>query len=227
MLVVFHLHILTFVWLLAKCVIPTIAVANPSGHIGVGMPPPPDQFASAVSRMRELLLAMRLHQDPARAPVYFQSPNWSFKQPVEICARYMELFIFAHEYGHLVINRGDGSIPAIEDASPLGIELQADLFGYAVVLRDADSKSNLLPALSPLILFKFLSLMERHGIVPVPIDHPSSADRMALLFSFFKTGFSKEKDLPQSEQTSFRIWNFVAGQIEIAWEAAMQDAAPR
>ncbi|XXY13605.1 hypothetical protein WME88_35665 [Sorangium sp. So ce216] len=222
-LVVLHHRSLIFVWLLVKCVVPIVACPSTDGVL-LGKRSPPEHYDPAIERMRELISAMRVQRDPAHAPVYFQPPDWAFAHLAQLCARCVELFIVAHEYGHLVVERGDGSfdVPPAAEPSPLHDEYVADCFGYLIVLRDADEKSPAPWALAPLVFFKVLSLMERDGVVPPPVDHPSGADRLSSLVTMFEH-LSSNIELQTGARGLLFVWNSVSSLLDDGWALATRE----
>lgn len=223
-LIVLHHRSLIFVWLLVKCILPVIACPANAGVV-IGQPSPQEYYEPAITRMRELALAMRVHRDPSCAPVYIQPPGWIFEHLAQLFARCIELFIVAHEYGHLIVERGDGSfpVPSVEEPSTHHEEYVADFFAYLIVLCDADEQSPAPWALSPLIFFKFLSLLERDGVVPSPIDHPSGADRLATLVAMFDQ-LSSNTQPPAGARGLLFVWNRVNDLLDHGWSLATQEA---
>jgi hypothetical protein len=220
-LIVVHEETLIFVLLLAKCLVPTFTVVSQSKGISFGAVPPEGQFTEAVKRLRELITAMKEHRSPSRAPKYVPPPSWPLHPIVWKLIRAIELFILSHEYGHLVIDRGDGSFlpEAFRPTSSVDSEYHADIFAYMILVADSDEKSFFFVCFAPMMLFKFLALMESKGYSSEPEEHPQSEKRLKNLLDVYYL-LTENADPRFKELLS--VWNSIERQIDRAWISAIE-----
>lgn len=222
-LIVIHEETLIFVLLLAKCLIPMFTVASPSEGISFGAAPPETQFAEAVQRFRELITAMKEHRSPRRAPRYIPPPSWPLHPVVWILIRNIELFVLAHEYGHLIIDRNDGAfLPgSLQPTSPVDSEYVADMFAYLVLVADSDEKTFVFACFAPMMLFKFLTLLESNGYLPEPEGHPLSEKRLENLLAVFELLAGNTDPKKKLKELMF-VWKSIERQIDLAWISAVE-----
>ena len=100
-------------------------------------------------------------------------------------------------------------------------EYSADLYAHIILLTDADTVTDLYFAvLSPLVLFKFLALMERDSVLPAPAEHPLSAERLLGLLDGLKV-LSTYPSERQPLKQMLGVWSNLEPLLEKAWSPAL------
>ena len=220
-LIVVQSHLMILIHLLAKSLCQCIAVRTPDGGLRVGVRPSAEQFLLGTQRLAELIRAIRDHRDPSAAPFHMVPPGWFLWRPVHSIVESIELFIIGHEYAHLLADHGKPFFVQMTEMSATDVEHGADLFAQVVLLTDANPTDLYLSAVSPLLFFKALGLMERDSILPKAKDHPASAARLEFLLECL--AFLSTTPVPRKVLSDLiGVWSNIDGLINEAWAAARE-----
>lgn len=216
-LIVLHSSVLVFAQLLAKCVVPAICARTSEHSVVLGGDPDEKQFRRAACRLAQLISAIQSQKGPSSAPPYTPAPTWLFWSIVQCFVESIEMFVVAHEYGHLMVSHGkhpfgDGEI------SPKSEELCADFFAMSVAILDQHIAHPEIRVIAPLVMFKVFSLMERDGVVVAPTSHPLNSQRLHFLRDEVLEGLA-DQEQPWLARI-LKVNASVEARIEKVWAAA-------
>jgi len=212
--IVVQRRMMLFVHLLMKAVCLCTIVLEPKKLV-LGRRPEAEQFAEGIGRLRELASAIRTDGGIGSIPPNLSPPGWPLMPAAAQLLHSIELFIVAHEYGHLLMARGVRLFDPESNAPTLDEEHEADFFALLVVLKTVDPKNPVLHALAPLVFFRMLQLMENASLLPTPRNHPSSAERFEFLLQILTLLLSKG----QPKQV-LKLWKIWSPSLEAAWREA-------
>lgn len=185
-LVVIHGPAMVLYYLLAKAAAQAFATVEAVGRCRLPAVPPRNQVLLAAQRLAELACALAHDRDPSSAPAYVPPADWPFWNVTWRIVEGMELFVVAHEYGHLMEAHGRPSVKVIppraaESLEPLRAEFAADASAMLAMLNVTDLENLELALQGPLILMIFLDLMCKEGLLPAPVEHPRADERLRFL----------------------------------------------
>ncbi|MFT3770907.1 MAG: hypothetical protein QM820_36270 [Minicystis sp.] len=214
-----HIGAFIFSHLLAKAVAALISRRDKNGYVRIGSHPGDPQFLPASKRLAELAVAFALDGNVGTAPPYICKDK-ALINVAGALRNGFEFFLVAHEYGHLMIDHG--RLPAFEDTQAAGLsheqglELGADLFAMGAALW-AESAARMVPlVLSPMVLMKFLSMLEKDGIRQEPTTHPPSALRLEAMRMFLRP-LGSDNDSRQWIAGILRVSEKIDRLLEKAW----------
>lgn len=128
----------------------------------------------------------------------------------------LEIFIVAHEYGHLLIDAQREALSARYPNAPQFIwsedpELAADNFAARIVFSDAAKRGIPFPLafLPPLIFFYFMELLETQGLVPPPKHHPSSQARSSEVVRVLLEGLVNTPQMKDTVARAAGLWRSI------------------
>ncbi len=167
-----------------------------------------DEDDEPVRRLKELLEAS-IYESPSNAPAYLPKPPYI--PLIDLLRDSMELFVVAHEFGHVYAGHLGPLLKAVsrtgddlleEATESQRIEYEADSIALVLTLQTMKKKGYdlALSYIGPYLFFSGLSLLDkyyekREGVAAGAgsDEHPSHADRQAMLNHIVATLASEEQ----------------------------------